>query len=117
MFYLPYETIPLPDGNEAMQKSEQEFQKYQDKRLEEESQRLMEEQENGTPTRNESASRNDEADILMSKTRERLENLYINSAEEPAVVEEIKAAEAEAMANDEASAQAKQAEILARSYE
>ena len=76
MFYLPYETIPLPDGNAVMLQTESKFQKYQDMRLEEEQQRMNGEQEGeGAPSKPD-----DEPDILMKRTRERLENIYINSA-------------------------------------
>ena len=80
MFYLPYETVPLPDGNAAMTQTENKFQKYQDQRLEEEQERIYQEQEGIEP--NAVPNRNSEPDILMTKTRERLESVYVNSAED-----------------------------------
>lgn len=79
-FYLPYETISLPDGTADMQKAEQKFEKYQDERILEEQreyQRGSTGKESDVDTK-----QNAEPDFLMSKTRERLEDLYISSVEE-----------------------------------
>ena len=82
MFYLPYETIPLPDGTLKMQKSEQKFEKYQDERILEE-QKELERQRSGNDDSNlePEVNQNVDPDILMTKTRERLENLYMSSVE------------------------------------
>jgi hypothetical protein len=99
MFYLPYETIPLPDGNAAMLQTEKKFQNYQDTRLEEEQEKMYQEGKNNNdaPT-----SRNDEPDILMTKTRERLENIFENSAED-AIIETIVEQEVPEIQNSQSS--------------
>lgn len=79
-FYLPHETIPLPDGTVAMGKAEQKAEKYQDKRVLEE-QREYERTNNGEESDSD-VKQTAEPDILMTKTRERLEDLYISSVEE-----------------------------------
>lgn len=86
-FYLPHETIPLPDGTAAMQKSEQKFEKYQDERVLEEQREYEQQQQQFQAGDDNVASgegfikQNAEPDILMTKTRERLENLYMSSVE------------------------------------
>jgi hypothetical protein len=75
MFYLPYETILLPEGNAARQKAEARFRKYQDDRMEEELQR----QQSGQQPTKTTSDPNDTPDIMMTKTRERLESLFQNS--------------------------------------
>jgi hypothetical protein len=108
LFYLPHETIDLPEGNATMQASEAKFQKYQDDRMEEEQVRQYKEklqQEQQTQQLRLQENSNDEddeddegrgpissrsgmnavdpyatPDILISKTRERLEALYLNSS-------------------------------------
>ena len=85
-FYLPYEVIPLPDGSPGMLKSEKKFQKYQDERLAEEQQLLLDENEGSgeavSPSSfasSPSSKLYEEADILMTKTRDRLEKIYLES--------------------------------------
>lgn len=81
MFYLPYETIPLPDGNPAMLRIEQKFQNYQDKRLEEQQLQLNEEESITTDAVPDDPQSMEEPDVLMTKTRARLEQIYIDSAD------------------------------------
>ncbi|KAL3918181.1 MAG: hypothetical protein SGILL_004359 [Bacillariaceae sp.] len=88
-FYLPYETIPLPDGSPTMLKSEKKFQDYQDKRLEEEQEKVNKAREGAEPAENEtrdtasfssaSSSGSTDPDIIMTKTRKRLERIYLES--------------------------------------
>eukprot|EP00980_Cylindrotheca_fusiformis_P030418 scaffold24796_cov211-Cylindrotheca_fusiformis.AAC.1 len=102
-FYLPYETIPLPDGTASMRKAEQKFEKYQDERmLEEQKEYERGSTSNGTDT---SEKQKAEPDILMTKTRDRLEELYMGSAEKVGNVESIAEAAADSPPNRTHAAQ------------
>jgi hypothetical protein len=95
-FYLPYETVSLPDGNQNMKKSEKKFQDYQEQRMKEEQQKLQKEMGSSDATgEKKSSERQDiesavdsdtsarptEPDYLMTKTRKRLERIYLESEE------------------------------------
>jgi hypothetical protein len=88
MFYMPYETISLPDANSAMMRSEQKFQEYQDERTEEQ-QRQMSPEEAIETSSKPTEPEKQEKDVLMTKTYERLEQLYSNSVgDESGFIEE-----------------------------
>lgn len=76
-FYIPYETIALPDGNSAMLQTEQKFKKYQDERMEEEKKILNSEAAVKPPSS--ATCGEEEREILLSKTFDRLERIYTNS--------------------------------------
>jgi len=96
-FYIPFETIPLPNGNVALLKSEKKFSEYYDKRLKEEEEKFRKENfENKKKEKSKSqqasqnplssmSSNSSEPDILMSKTRKRLEGIYLNSGNDNSV--------------------------------
>lgn len=84
-FFMPHEIVSLPDGNEKMQKSEREFEQYQEERFRE-AQQEMGKKQNGETDSQSQASRTSqqqpvEPDLLMTKTRERLESVFQNSVE------------------------------------
>jgi hypothetical protein len=79
-FYLPHETISLPDGTTAMYTSEQKFEIYQNDRVQEEQREY--EQLNSNNGSTAGTKQNAEPDILMTRTRERLEDIYEKSIEE-----------------------------------
>lgn len=87
LFCLPHETIPLPDGSGVMHSSEDKSQKYQDERMEEERERQYQERAG----KRASVDPNQQPDILMTKTRDRLEKLYVNSAGSQSVQEFVEA--------------------------
>lgn len=87
LFCLPHETIPLPDGSGGMRSSEERSQKYQDERIEEERERQYQERAG----KKASVDPNEQPDILMTKTRDRLEKLYVNSAGSQSVEEFVEA--------------------------
>ncbi|VEU43374.1 unnamed protein product [Pseudo-nitzschia multistriata] len=88
-FYLPLETITLPDGTDKMIKSEKKFLDYHEKRMKEKEKEFMkefkqsEESESPQPSENPlspgSSTPSGEPDILMKKTRKRLENIYLKN--------------------------------------
>jgi hypothetical protein len=81
MFYMPYETISLPDANSAIMRSEQKFQEYQDERMEEQQRQMSPEgaiETSTSPTEPDEQEKN----VLMSKKYERLEQLYSGSVGE-----------------------------------
>lgn len=78
-FYVPFETIPLPEGNSAMRKSEKRLQEYQAKRIEEEQEKLYREMQDVNSSYSQNKPKN--PDILLSKTRERLEKLFTSPSE------------------------------------
>lgn len=92
-FFLPYETISLPDGNQNMIKSEKKFKDYQDQRMKEAQEKMENEMKKlGESRAKESdnlkksavdagSARLAEPDILMKKTRDRLERIYLESTE------------------------------------
>ena len=97
-FFLPYEIISLPDGDENMKKSEKKFQDYQEQRMKEAQEEMEKEMERSRAQldkesesilRNENgtSSRAAEPDILMKKTRERLERIYLDEATEGLLAE------------------------------
>lgn len=88
-FYIPFETISLPNGNEELIQSEKKFLDYHNKRIEEKEEEFR--RENFTPEELDSmntsesplspgSSKSNEPDILMTKTRQRLENIYLQNA-------------------------------------
>jgi hypothetical protein len=87
LFCLPHETIPLPDGSAVMHSAEETFQKYQDERMEEERERQYQERAG----KKASVDPNERPDMLMTKTRDRLEKLYVNSAGSQSVDEFVEA--------------------------
>eukprot|EP00529_Nitzschia_sp_RCC80_P000446 CAMPEP_0113466778 /NCGR_PEP_ID=MMETSP0014_2-20120614/14456_1 /TAXON_ID=2857 /ORGANISM="Nitzschia sp." /LENGTH=870 /DNA_ID=CAMNT_0000359029 /DNA_START=1 /DNA_END=2614 /DNA_ORIENTATION=- /assembly_acc=CAM_ASM_000159 len=97
-FFLPYETISLPDGDQNMVKSEKQFQDYQEQRMkeaQEEMEKEMErsgagfdkEREFSVSNEDSTSSRTAEPDILMKKTRERLERIYLDESTEGLLTE------------------------------
>lgn len=96
-FFIPFESIALPNGNTAMLKTEKKFSKYHEDRLREEEEKFRKENfenqevtaselepESESPQESQSplsstSSKSSEPDILMSKTRKRLESIYLNS--------------------------------------
>lgn len=78
MFYMPYDTIALPDANSVIMRSEEKFQKYQDERMQEQERQLS--PEGATETSSEPTKpKEQERDVLVTKTYERLEQLYSKS--------------------------------------
>ena len=69
-FYMPFETIALPDGNPAMLQTEQNFQKYQNERM------GLEEQKSHEGLSVDTDNSNFDPDSLMAKTFDRHERLY-----------------------------------------
>eukprot|EP00339_Tiarina_fusa_P021692 CAMPEP_0117009290 /NCGR_PEP_ID=MMETSP0472-20121206/8485_1 /TAXON_ID=693140 ORGANISM="Tiarina fusus, Strain LIS" /NCGR_SAMPLE_ID=MMETSP0472 /ASSEMBLY_ACC=CAM_ASM_000603 /LENGTH=644 /DNA_ID=CAMNT_0004711541 /DNA_START=487 /DNA_END=2421 /DNA_ORIENTATION=- len=82
-FFLPYETIALPDGFAGMAKNEKRFQKYQEERMAEEQKQLASGKVVSAKT-----TPYEEPDMLMSKTRDRLEKIYIGSEGQEALMNE-----------------------------
>lgn len=93
LFRFPFETIALPNGNNAMLMSEKKFSDYNNERLEKEEEKFRRENRNDKRSISESvqeshnplsstSSKSTEPDLLMSKTRNRLENIYMNSGSE-----------------------------------
>jgi hypothetical protein len=86
-FYLPYETISLPDGSSSMLRQEKRFQDYQEERMAKEQEkmnRLNEEKDSmdsQPSTRMEFSNSSTDPDIIMTKTRNRLERIYLESSE------------------------------------
>ena len=89
-FYIPYETIPLPGATIAMSKTEKKFREYQERRMEEEQDMVYQanqesESKSSLPrpkvssSSPSSSSLQNEPDIIMSKTKERLAQIYYNS--------------------------------------
>ena len=93
-FSLPHEIIALPDTCANLQGSEEQFQTYQNSRIEEERKRHYESQgkndddddddnDDDDIMKNNIANENrDKPDIVMTKTRQRLENLYLQSVKD-----------------------------------
>jgi len=89
-FFLPFETIALPDGTDEMIGSEKKFLDYHEKRMKEKEEEFMKEisqsEESESPQLSEnplspgSSITSNEPDILMKKTRKRLENIYLKNA-------------------------------------
>ncbi|CAJ1901897.1 unnamed protein product [Cylindrotheca closterium] len=94
-FFMPHETISLPDGTESMQQAERQFEKYQGERLIQAQQDFEKQQKGEMDAQPEASSTSQqpvEPDILMTKTRERLENVYRNSVDSvpmDAVLEDV----------------------------
>ena len=88
LFCLPHETIPLPDGSGFMHSAEEKSQKYQDERMEEERERQYQEKAGNKASL---VDPNELPDSLMTKTRDRLERLYVNSAGSQSVDEFVEA--------------------------
>lgn len=79
-FFMPHETVALPDGNERMLIAEQQFEKYQEERLIEAQKEMEKEQRGGgTSSKKDGRQQPAEPDILMTKTRERLEKVFQSS--------------------------------------
>jgi len=84
-FYLPYHSIELPSGDDGLTKQENKFRDYQEKR--------MIEAEGYHANTNEGSKNLDEPpdipqdDILLSKTRDRLEELYNSPVSEETPLE------------------------------
>ena len=83
-FYLPEFSIPLPEGNDALSKLESKFESYQEKRMLEAEEAVEMEALPTDSSRDTSVLGEDEEDLLMTKTRERLEALY---SQEEATIE------------------------------
>mmetsp|Transcript_8845 Transcript_8845/g.21615 ORF Transcript_8845/g.21615 Transcript_8845/m.21615 type:complete len:830 (-) Transcript_8845:180-2669(-) len=88
-FYIPFETISLPDGNTAMVKSEKKFLDYHNKRIKEKEEEVRKENlafqnsnsyETGDNPLSPGSSKSSEPDVLMTKTRKRLESIYLKDA-------------------------------------
>ncbi|KAL3921201.1 MAG: hypothetical protein SGILL_002869, partial [Bacillariaceae sp.] len=84
-FYLPYETVSLPDGTPSMLQEEKRYQDYQEKRMAEEQEKVYKANEGkdsagAQPPKVESTGTTD-PDIIMTKTRRRLERIYIESSQ------------------------------------
>ena len=89
-FYIPFENIALPNGNEELIEQEKKFLDYHKKRIEEKEEEFR--KENFEPEYFESpntlddnplspgSSKSSEPDVLMTKTRKRLENIYLKDA-------------------------------------
>ncbi len=89
-FYLPFETISLPNGNQENIKTEKKFLDYHEKRIEEREEQFR--KENFSPEELESpkasenplspgSSKSNEPDVLMTRTRKRLESIYLQDSE------------------------------------
>lgn len=109
-FYLPFETIALPNGNEEILKSEKTFTDYHENRMKEKEEEFR--RENFESEYSESSQTSDnplspgsstssEPDVLMTKTRNRLESIYLKDAgfeDSNALIEEL---ELEAQIDDD----------------
>ena len=85
IFYLPHEVVALPGASPSLLKGEDKFAKYQDQRMEEELKRLEPDaypEENKSLKGSNPFDLNENPDLLMKKTRDRLEKIYIDSADE-----------------------------------
>eukprot|EP00531_Pseudo-nitzschia_arenysensis_P006172 CAMPEP_0116136500 /NCGR_PEP_ID=MMETSP0329-20121206/11755_1 /TAXON_ID=697910 /ORGANISM="Pseudo-nitzschia arenysensis, Strain B593" /LENGTH=848 /DNA_ID=CAMNT_0003631367 /DNA_START=105 /DNA_END=2651 /DNA_ORIENTATION=- len=89
-FYLPFETIALPDGNQEMLKTEKKFLDYHEKRIEEREEEFRKENFGpeipDSPKASENplspgSSKSSEPDVLMTRTRKRLESIYLQDSE------------------------------------
>ncbi|KAG7374339.1 hypothetical protein IV203_013434 [Nitzschia inconspicua] len=89
-FYAPYETILLPNGSPSMLQNERKFQEYQEQRLEEEQDLVYQANKESDPdafvppktkfaSNTTTSSNSTENDMLMTKTRERLERIFLES--------------------------------------
>jgi hypothetical protein len=78
-FYLPEQTVRLPDGNAALAKEEARHQQYQEQRMAEAETLANEESRKASSQKSEPVS---DDDSLLVKTRDRLEALYQSSAAE-----------------------------------
>ncbi len=89
-FYLPFETIALPNGNQEMLETEKKFLDYHEKRIEEREE-VFRKENFGTeipesPQASENplspgSSKSSEPDVLMTRTRKRLESIYLQDSE------------------------------------
>ena len=88
-FYIPFETIALPNGNEEMIKSEKKFLDYHNKRIKEREEEFRKENFGSQNLNSLESSDNplspgsvkaSEPDVLMTKTRKRLESIYLKDA-------------------------------------
>jgi hypothetical protein len=89
MFYMPYDTIALPEASSAMMRTELKFQQYQDERMQEQEQQMGQAIDAPTASGLASGSKgNDNGDELLARTQQRLEQLYRDSqAEETGLLE------------------------------
>jgi hypothetical protein len=97
-FFSPVKTIPLPDGSPSMLQSERKFQEYQEQRLEKEQDLVYQaNQANDSDgiappktvfatTNSTSLSSNaSDPDLMMAKTRQRLERIFLESGGESSI--------------------------------
>jgi len=102
-FFVPFETVALPKGNEEMIESEQKFLEYHQKRMKEMEEKYMENngdsQNLDTPEISDNplspgSSKSSEPDVLMTKTRKRLESIYLKDSgfsDIDALIEDVEA--------------------------
>jgi hypothetical protein len=94
-FFAPVKSIPLPDGSPSMLQSERKFQDYQEQRLEKEQDLIYRanqasDSEGTVPpktvfatTNSTSSSSNaSDPDLMLTKTRQRLERIFLESSGE-----------------------------------
>jgi hypothetical protein len=88
-FYIPFENIALPNGNEEIIELEKKFLDYHKKRIEEKEEEFRKENFESeyfeSPKTSDSplspgSSKSSEPDVLMTKTRKRLESIYLKDA-------------------------------------
>lgn len=88
-FYIPFETISLPNGNEEMIELEQKNLDYHKKRIEEKEEEFRKENfgleyseslKTSDNPLSPGSSKSSEPDVLMTKTRKRLESIYLKGA-------------------------------------
>lgn len=85
-FYIPFETIGLPSGNDEMTSKEKKFLDYHEKRMKETEEEFRKENFPETAEVSDSplspgSSKSSEPDMLMTKTRNRLESIYLQDSE------------------------------------
>jgi hypothetical protein len=92
-FYLPELSVPLPQGNATLSKQEGNSEAYQEERMREAEQALKEDKPSAVEALQSKNNEVDEKDIMLTKTRERLESLYSSSSlldqDESSVEEEL----------------------------
>ena len=89
-FYIPFEKVALPRGNEDMITTEKKFLDYHEKRIQEREEEFRRENFGSeypdSPKTTENllspgSSESSEPDVLMTKTRKRLESIYLQDSD------------------------------------
>ena len=83
-FYFPYDSVQLPLGDEKISKEEKKYRDYQDSRMQEAERLQAQENEDGEIV-NDAPIADD--DLLLQKTRDRLEILYKSPATDDLTLE------------------------------